>query len=170
MDGVPPFTLCALEPADFQDWWEIRSCPGVVRETLSLPFMSKAQAERKLANPPDDLHTIVAEVEGKVVGQCRLRAGRGRRAHVGSLGMMVHDDYTGRGIGTALLSAIIDMGEKWLGLSRLELEVFTDNEAAIHLYRKPGFTVEGTKHHYALCDGVYVDALVMAWIKADQER
>lgn len=169
MDRVPLFTLRALEPSDFEDWWEIRSCPGVMRETLSLPFMTKAQAEKKLANPPDNLYSIAAEVEGKVVGQCVMRVGRGRRAHAGSLGLMVHDDHTGRGIGTALVAAMIDMADNWLGLSRLELEVYTDNEAAIRLYEKFGFAVEGTKRHSALRDGVYVDAHVMARIKGEQQ-
>lgn len=79
---------------------------------------------------------------------------------------MVHDDYTRRGIGSALLAAIIDLAENWLGLTRLELEVFVDNEPAIRLYEKYGFVIEGTKRRYALRDGVYVDTHVMARLKA----
>jgi len=86
----------------------------------------------------------------------------GRRIHVGQPGVAVHGAYWGRGIGRALLNAIIDLAENWLGLTRLELEVYTDNVAAIRLYEKAGFVREGTKRQYALREGTLVDAHVMA--------
>ena len=55
--------------------------------------------------------------------------------------------------------------EKWLNLARIELTVFTDNEAAIALYRKFGFEIEGTLRKYAFRDGEFVDAYAMARIK-----
>lgn len=166
MSDQAPFTLRALEPSDFEDWWRVRTCPNVTRHTLGLPYQSKAEAQQKLANPPERLYSIAAELDGRVVGQASVQVGRGRKAHVGSLGIMVHDDYTRRGIGSALLAAIIDLSENWLGLTRLELEVFVDNAPAIRLYEKHGFSIEGTKRRYALRDGVYVDTHVMARLKA----
>ena len=44
-------------------------------------------------------------------------------------------------------------------------EVYTDNAAAIHLYEKFGFVIEGTKRKYAFRDGEYVDAHVMARVR-----
>ncbi|MFO7698719.1 MAG: GNAT family N-acetyltransferase, partial [Anaerolineae bacterium] len=70
----------------------------------------------------------------------------------------MHDDYLRQGIGEALLAALIDLGENWLGLTRLELEVYTDNAPAIALYQKLGFVIEGTKRRYAMREGVLVDA------------
>ena len=49
--------------------------------------------------------------------------------------MAVRDDWQGKGAATALLQAAIDLADKWLNLTRLELEVYTDNEPAIRLYR-----------------------------------
>jgi L-phenylalanine/L-methionine N-acetyltransferase len=40
--------------------------------------------------------------------------------------------------------------------------VYTDNLAAVHLYRKFGFAIEGTCRAYAFRDGAYVDAYQMA--------
>jgi len=154
-----------MEPSDYEALWEIWTCPEVVRQTLSLPFMSRAEAQQKLANPPAGFRALVAEVDGRVVGQAGLHTYQGRRAHVGQVGIMVHDDYAGRGVGSALMAALIKLAEDWLGLTRLELKVYTDNAAAIHLYEKFGFVVEGTKRRYALRDGAYGDVYVMARLR-----
>lgn len=67
-----------------------------------------------------------------------------------------------QGIGTALLRAVIETAERWHGVRRLELEVYTDNPAAIALYAGHGFVREGLAKGYALRDGAYVDVLLMA--------
>ena len=97
-----------------------------------------------------------------------FRAGWGeanRRAHVGGVGMAVHDDFQGRGCGTALLAAVVDHADRWLTLTRLELTVWADNEPAIRLYQRHGFQREGVGQAYAYRDGQYVDALFMARLK-----
>ena len=78
---------------------------------------------------------------------------------------MVRDDWHGKGVGTAMMRAVIDLADKWLNLARIELTVFTDNESAIALYRKFGFEIEGTHRKYAFRDGDFVDAYAMARIK-----
>ncbi len=57
--------------------------------------------------------------------------------------MSVHDDFQNRGVGSALMAAMIELADNWLGLRRIELEVYADNAAAIHLYEKFGFVIEG---------------------------
>jgi L-phenylalanine/L-methionine N-acetyltransferase len=47
------------------------------------------------------------------------------------------------GAGTVLMQSAVDLADKWLNLTRLELEVYTDNESVIRLYKKFGFTIEG---------------------------
>ena len=129
---------------------------------MQLPFQSLDEVERRLAEPAPDAYRLVAEVEGRVVGLLTLHVKRGRAAHSAGIGMMVHDAFQGRGVGTALLTAAVDLAERWLGLHRLELEVYPDNEPALRLYRRFGFEVEGTKRRYALRDGAWMDALAMA--------
>ncbi len=46
--------------------------------------------------------------------------------------------------------------------------MFTDNPAAIALYRKFGFEIEGTSRAYAMRDGVLVDAYHMARLRSGQ--
>ena len=47
----------------------------------------------------------------------------------------------------------------------IELEVYTDNEKAINLYKKFGFKVEGTLKDYVFGEGKYIDAYTMARLK-----
>ena len=70
------------------------------------------------------------------------------------------------GVGSALLAAAIDLCEKWMNICRIEIEVYTDNEAAIALYKKHGFVIEGTCRKYAFRNGMYVDAYIMARVAA----
>lgn len=88
--------------------------------------------------------------------------------------MVVREDWQGRGVGTALMRAAIDLAERWLQLRRLELTVYPDNEPAIRLYRKFGFVEEGRMRGYAFRDGgyafrdgAYADAILMARLRPD---
>jgi putative acetyltransferase len=81
------------------------------------------------------------------------------------VGMAVREEFQGKGVGDALMKALIEIADGWLNVFRLELTVFTDNERAIRLYRKHGFEVEGTHKAYALRDGRYVDTYSMARIR-----
>jgi L-phenylalanine/L-methionine N-acetyltransferase len=65
-----------------------------------------------------------------------------------------------------LLTAAVDLADRWLNLSRLELTVYVDNAAAIALYKRFGFQQEGVLRHYAFRDGAYVDVLAMARIRS----
>ena len=82
--------------------------------------------------------------------------------HAGHFGMALRYDWQGKGVGTTLLEGAQDLADNWLGLTRLDLRVYVDNGAAIALYRKFGFEVEGMHAQFALRGGEYVDAYVMA--------
>lgn len=152
-----------MEPQDMEAVHEILNCPGVVAGTLQLPLRSLEERRERLAQRPPGTHSLVAAIDGRVVGQVGLQTETNpRRRHVGRLGMAVHDDWQGRGVGRALLAAVVDLADHWLGLRRLELQVYTDNARAIHLYEQVGFVIEGTLRDFAFRGGAYVDAHSMA--------
>ena len=156
----------AMRADDWRDLHEIWTYPKVCWGTLQLPFQSEDEVRKKVENPPEGLYRLVAEVEGKVVGATTLHRGRSPRVqHVAGCGLSVHPDYWNRGVGSALIAAIVDLADNWLDLKRIELTVFVDNGAAIHVYEKFGFVIEGTKRKYAFREGEYVDTHVMARVR-----
>ena len=154
--------LRAAVPGDAEAIAAVQSLPGVRFGTLRLPFPSPEDIRKWLVAQSDHDRTLLAWHKAELVGMGGLRRALGRRGHVGSIGMAVHDGWVGQGIGDQILAALIDLAENWLGLTRLELTVYADNAAAIGLYRKFGFVAEGTHVGYALREGVMVDALAMA--------
>ncbi len=143
------------------------SAPRARWGTLQVPYTSEEARRRRLVDPPEGTYPLVAEVDGEVVGQLTLHSNptRPRRAHAGALGMAVRDDWHGRGVGTALMAAALDLADNWLNLTRVELEVYTDNAPALRLYKKFGFEIEGTMRRYAYRDGQWVDAYFMARLR-----
>jgi L-amino acid N-acyltransferase YncA len=105
---------------------------------------------------------LLAIEDEAVIGWANLNPfERPGHAHLATLGMGVLAPHRGRGAGDALLSRLIDESPP-LRLERLELTVYADNKAAICLYRKHGFFVEGVKRRYKKLDGAYDDAIMMA--------
>ena len=116
-----------------------------------------------LDNPPENFHSLVAEVDGEIIGQIGMEVyTRPRRKHVSNLGMAVGEKFQGKGVGSQLLKAMIDLANDWLAVTRIELEVYTDNKAAVELYKNHGFIIEGTAKNYAFRNGEYVDVYLMA--------
>lgn len=143
--------------------------PAVARQLMQLPYPDEATWRQRLAaqvsanGQAPELH-LVADVDGEVVGSAGLHpcGTYQRRRHVMSLGIAVALPWQGRGVGSALLAALCDYADQWLGVLRIELTVFADNTPAQALYGRHGFEPEGRLRAYALRDGVYEDVLMMA--------
>jgi putative acetyltransferase len=155
------------EPDDYEALHKIFSGPRVIEGTLQLPLPSAEMWRKRISEKPESLYALVACADGEVVGDLGLETypTRWRRRHVGEIGMAVRDDWQGRGIGTALMEAALDLADNWLNLTRIELEVYTDNTAAIALYKKFGFEIEGTHRCFAFRGGKFVDAYSMARLR-----
>ncbi len=158
-------------PDDAEEIARIFDTPRALRGTLQVPYTSVEFRRRRLSETDDTIHPLAAVVDGVVVGQLTLHTTtRPRRKHAAGLGMAVRDDMQGRGVGTALMQACVDLADNWLNVHRLELEVFVDNEPAIRLYHKFGFVTEGRLVDYGFRDGEYVDVFVMGRLRPAQAR
>ena len=154
------------EPDDHEALVRIFSGPRTIAGTLQLPFPSAEKWRQRLSEPPGGMFSLVACVDDEVVGEISLHTTptRWRMRHVASISMAVRDDWQGKGVGTALMQAVIDLADNWLNLTRIELRVYTDNVPAIALYEKFGFEIEGTHRRLAFRNGEYVDGYSMARI------
>ncbi|WP_210497270.1 GNAT family N-acetyltransferase [Microvirga antarctica] len=155
----------AAGPDDSDGLASLACLPGYRWGTLRLPYQSPAQTRALIEKRPAGSVFLIALRGGEVVGSAGLDPQSGRRAHAASLGMGVHDDHQGRGIGSRLLAALLDVADDWLNLRRIELTVFVDNAPALALYRRHGFDIEGTLADYAFRGGAFVDAYTMARLR-----
>lgn len=110
-------------------------------------------------------NTLVAEVDGDVVGYVKMMHPTPLAAsdHVWEVnGLVVHPDHAGRGIGRALMQALIAEARA-RGGQKMTLRVFAPNRRALRLYEGLGFEVEGVlKREFRVGDGDYVDDILMA--------
>ncbi len=166
------YTVRRLQPGDYLSVYEIFCGSRVVWGTLQVPYPSAEMWRQRLAEPPEGSYQLAALAGDELVGQLGIDTfpRNPRRRHAARLGMAVRDDWQGKGVGTALMQAAIDLADQWLNVSRLELEAYTDNEPAVRLYKKFGFVVEATLVAYAFRDGRYVDTYAMARLRRDRMR
>jgi RimJ/RimL family protein N-acetyltransferase len=105
---------------------------------------------------------LVGEDTGRIVALLGL-LGRAlpQEAHVGSVGISVHRDYRGRGLGTRLMRALFEWAPVH-GIRRVEIEAFANNPRAIRFYESLGFVREGVRKGAIVVDGEDVDVVCLA--------
>ena len=108
------------------------------------------------------LWLVACDNEGRMIGNMNLAPGRRGFRHTVTLGISVAKEWRNRGLGTALMKEALDWCEKNPHIKRLELEVFSDNDRAQHLYEKLGFEREGVRRDAFLKGGRFHDSIIMA--------
>src|SRR3954464_7863537 len=102
---MPEIAVRAAEPSDAEALWALFDAPRAMANTLQLPWRSVEERRTRFASADANTHRLVATLEGRVVGTLGLHIeAAGRRRDVASFGMAVHDDFAGRGAGSALVA------------------------------------------------------------------
>lgn len=118
---------------------------------------------RTQRSQPLDSFSLVACADGKPIGHVGLRRnvdfGRG---HSASIGLAVASTHARQGVGSALLAIAVDMGERWLGLKRIEALTFADDPVAIRMLETGGFVTEGRHRAHSWRDGASAEVLTLA--------
>ncbi len=162
------FTVRRVTVDDADAFAAMMAHPEVYPHLLQMPYgngdLWRVRLQAMTAPGAPDLLLVAVTADGELVGGAGLHAAGGsmRRRHAMSLGMQVQPAWQRLGVGSRLLGALVDYADNWLGLLRLELDVYADNAKAQALYRRFGFVQEGVHRCHALRDGVYVDTLSMA--------
>lgn len=150
------------ETADIKAIKALYEQPSCYANTLQLPFPSDEKWQQQLAYRAN-FYSLVAVLNETIVGQLGLEVESSpRRKHVANIGMAVCEQHRKQGVAAALLEHSLQLAENWLAIRRIELSVYTDNTAAIALYKQFAFVIEGTGKQYAFRDGTLVDVYFMA--------
>lgn len=105
---------------------------------------------------------IVAEIENRIIGNLTFEGGnRPRIKHAGELGVGVLKEYWGQGIGTELIKYLIEWCKNSRSIRKINLKVRSDNNSAIHVYKKLGFCQEGIVTRDFLIKDKFYDSILM---------
>ena len=94
--------------------------------------------------------TLLALLNDKIAGIVNITADQRQRVrHIGDLFIVIGKRYWNNGLGSFLLEEAIEWAQASDILRRLQLTVQTRNQAAVHLYQKHGFVIEGRQERGA---------------------
>ncbi len=107
-------------------------------------------------------HRFVAELDGEVAGWAAVVPYSRRAVYrgVGEESVYVAERARGRGIGRALLEAVIESARNG-GLWTLQAGIFPDNLASLELHRRLGFREVGVRERIGQLDGVWRDVVLL---------
>lgn len=166
---VPQWSIRTATPSDaarvveyLKDILEERQSSIADRDEMVLDIMTEREHLRRILDNP--MSTVLVAVSGnRIVGFLTCECGRRRKIrHTAEIGMSVHREFRRLGIGLGLMDEV----EKWARMSgtikKLNLNVFESNVAALNLYKKMGFRIEGELKGQINLDEKYIDLILMA--------
>jgi RimJ/RimL family protein N-acetyltransferase len=109
-----------------------------------------------------------AEWEGTLVGEISFRGHeQSRIAHHGHIGVGVHADWRGRGVGEGMIRAVLAWAAAHPRIEKVCLGVLATNAWAIRLYERLGFREECRRdREFRYGPGLYEDDIQMSvWVK-----
>lgn len=173
----PSIVLGALREDDAQTIHAWRADPSVRDGALGYPFASSIEGERAWirgfapSGTPQDLCLGVRDARTDVLlGYCQIRS-IDWIAKTAEFGIVIGaPESRGRGIGAQALALAVEYATLHLGLRRLWLRVVGFNTAAIRLYEKAGFQLEGRLLRHAYRNGQLHDVLIYGreWTARDR--
>jgi RimJ/RimL family protein N-acetyltransferase len=158
-------TIRALTPDDAEALWNVRlealqseptgfgSSPSKHKSIPIADFRSRLTAD------PADYFFIGVFADGALAGMAGfIREAGEKERHKGMVvGVYLNKALRGKGVGRAMLQALLDRAAKIEGLQQIVLKVAATQAAAIATYRSLGFTSFGHEVRALCIDGQYVD-------------
>lgn len=147
---TPDIHLSAIVPADRDDIIAQVQHRELSRYTRVIPFpYPAALAEQWIASIADDVshhgrETIwaIREKSGRMIGCVELAPGALGKEHTSEIGYWLAIPYWGRGIMTAIVRHMVELGFRQFGLERITAHVFVLNTASARVLEKCGFVIE----------------------------
>ncbi|HEY1485152.1 MAG TPA: ribosomal protein S18-alanine N-acetyltransferase, partial [Micromonosporaceae bacterium] len=136
-------------------WWDIAPVMALEHELFGDEAWTDSMFWSELAERETRVY-LVDEADGAVTAYAGLCTYVPHEAYIQTIA--VAPAMQGRGIGTALLTTLIDEATR-RGVAHLDLEVRADNTSAQRLYERHGFAKIAVRRHYYQPSGI--DAVVM---------
>jgi RimJ/RimL family protein N-acetyltransferase len=168
-----------LRPAQVEDLpalWRYRRLPEVARWLPSSP-VDEAAFVARLGRPENLGPTLVAELDGRVVGDLLLRVRDGwAQAEVAAdaerieaeIGWAFAPEVRGRGLATEAVRRLLGACFTELGLRRVTAVCFADNVPSWRLMERVGMRREGASRADALHrDGRWLDSYAYAMLREE---
>jgi len=105
---------------------------------------------------------LIAELNGIVAGWAALTPVSGRCVYAGvaEVSIYVAEAFRGRGVGRALLSALVEESEQ-AGIWTLQAGIFPENRASIALHEHCGFRLVGTRERLGQMEERWRDVVLL---------
>jgi phosphinothricin acetyltransferase len=119
-------------------------------------------ADFDAAKLPGHRHVAAGAVTGQVLGWVAVSAVSSRQVYAGVVehSVYIQPACQGRGIGSALLAALIASTEA-AGIWTIQSSIFPENDASARLHERAGFRVVGTRERVARHHGRWRDTIVL---------
>ena len=118
--------------------------------------MSESEMQRFINKQAqsDNQITLVAYLNEELAAVINITADqRPRVRHIGDIFLGIKKAYWGNGLGSILMEEAIEWAQSSESIRRLQLTVQKRNLAAVHLYKKMGFIIEGLQERGACIEG-----------------
>ena len=153
----------AIEPLLASDWEQVRKiylqgiATGLATFEQSAPEWLAWDAAR-LPAP----RLVARGEDGSLAGWAALSPVSSRCVYggVAEVSVYVAEDQRGRGVGLALLTALVEQSEA-AGLWTLQAGIFPENTASVALHHRCGFRTVGCREKLGQLDGEWRDVLLL---------
>jgi RimJ/RimL family protein N-acetyltransferase len=154
--------------------WEVRR---FLAPTLPHPYTIQDEEDwfnHQRNDRNSRIFAILTRTEGRLIGNGGLHQIDWTNRHA-IFGIFIgNKDYWGRGFGSDATRTLLRYAFEEANLNRVELEAFSFNTRAIHMYEKIGFKLEGTRRQALYREGQWHDEHIMAilrdeWLATDRK-
>lgn len=151
-----------IQPMQPSDWNEVRAIYREGIETRNATFETAAPDWEKWDASHLAFCRFVARGENAVLGWAALSLVSGRACYAGvaEASVYVGRRHWGRGIGKALLEAVIRASEE-RGIWTLQAAIFPENATSLALVKRCGFREVGRRERLGRLDGVWRDVILL---------
>ncbi len=151
-----------VDPLTASDWEAVRAVYEEGIATGNATFEAAAPSWDEWDASHLGEHRFAARLDGDVVGWVALAPVSSRCVYAGvaESSVYVGAGARGRGVGRALLNAVIASSEA-AGIWTLEAGIFPENRASLALHARCGFRVVGVRERLGRMNGIWRDVVLL---------